>query len=63
MTTPDTLLTAAEVAAELRLNLRTVRNMMRSGKLPYIDLGHRTKRIKRSALDQYLSDREVGACN
>ena len=63
MTTPDPLLTAAEVAAELRLDKRTVYGLLRSGKLPHINLGHRTKRIKRSALDQYLADQEAGACS
>jgi len=63
MTATDPLLTAAEVAAELRIDKRTVYHLLRSGQLPHINLGFRTKRIKRSALDQYLTDRGVDTCN
>lgn len=63
MTAPDPLLTPTEVAAELRLDKRTVLDLLRSGILPHINLGYKTKRIKRSALDQYLADREAGTCN
>lgn len=59
-TPPDTLLTTFEVAAELRIDIREVYKLLRAGALPHINLGHRTKRIKRSALDQYLKDREAG---
>jgi excisionase family DNA binding protein len=61
--TTDRLLTPAEVAAELRIDKRSIYALLREGTLPHIDLGHRTKRIKRSALDQYLSDREAGTCS
>ena len=59
----DPLLTAEEVAEELRQNKRTIYALMRTGHLPYIDLGFRTKRIRRSVLDQKLKDREAGACS
>ena len=59
----DPLLKPIEVATELRIDVRQVYKRMREGSLPYIDLGHRTKRIKRSVLDQYLEGREAGPCS
>ena len=61
MTATDPLLTPSEVATELRVDKRTVLDLLRSGKLPHIDLGWRTKRVRRSALDQYLVDQEAGS--
>lgn len=59
----DTLLTPADVAKELGLNKRTIYAMLRSGELPHVDLGYRTKRIRRSALDEYIKQHEGEACN
>ena len=59
MTATDPLLTTFEVAAELRIDIREVYKLLRAGTLPHINLGHRTKRIRRSALDQYIKDREA----
>lgn len=63
MTATDPLLTTSEVATELRVDVREVYKLLRAGTLPHINLGHRTKRIRRSALDQYLQDRETSTCN
>ncbi len=59
MLTPDPLLTTYEVAVELRVDIRQVYRLLRAGELPHVNLGHRTKRIKRSVLDRYLKDREA----
>ena len=58
------LLTPAEVAEELRVQKRTVLKLINDGTLPCLDLGHRTKRIRRDDLDAYLlKAREGAACN
>ena len=57
------LLTPAEVADELRLDVRTVYALLRTGELPHIDLGWRTKRIRRADLDTYIASREAGRCS
>ncbi len=54
----DILLTTAEVADELRISIRTVYTLVRTGALDCVDLGHRTKRVKRSALDEYIDSRD-----
>lgn len=61
----DPLLTTAEVADELRIDLRQLYKLLRRGKIAYLDMGHRTKRVRRSALDAYLAQCEEGAreCN
>lgn len=59
----DKLLTPTEVAAELRLEVGTVYRLFRREALPYIDLGHKTKRVRRSALDAYIKEREAGECS
>jgi excisionase family DNA binding protein len=59
----DPLLTPAEVADELRIDTRTVYKLLRSQTLPHLDLGHRTKRISRSALDAYKKETETGECS
>ncbi len=49
------LLKPSEVAAELKIDVRSVYRLMRTGELPCVNLGHRTKRITRIALRTYLS--------
>ena len=56
----DKLLTPQEVADELRVSKRTVLRLITSDDLDAINLGHRTKRIRRSALDEYLSNKGAG---
>lgn len=53
------MLTPAEVATELRVDVRTVYGLLRSGALPHANLGYRTKRVRRTALDAYLAAREI----
>ena len=62
MTDNDPLLTTAEVADELRIDLRGVYRLFRDNKLVFLDLGYRSKRVRRSALDAYLLECE-GAGN
>ena len=59
----DPLMTPREVAQELRVDKRTVLRMIRTNEIDAIDIGYRTKRIRRSVLDKFLADRETGACN
>jgi excisionase family DNA binding protein len=59
---PITLLTTKEVADELRISQRQVYALIREGTLPAVDLGHRTKRVRRAALDAYVTAREVKPC-
>lgn len=62
--TQDPLLTPDEVAKELRISKKALFRKMHKGDIAYMDLGHRTKRIARSALDSYKA-RSVGgqSCN
>ncbi len=59
----DEYLTPFEVATELRIDVNTVYRMMRGGELPHLNLGYKTKRISRIALDNYKKSKEVGSCN
>lgn len=62
MSQDDPLLTPAEVAAELRLDLRTVYKILRERppKLRHLNLGYKIKRIRRSDLDAYKAAAEEG---
>lgn len=51
-------MTAEEIAAKLRVDISTVRRLIRSGKLPSIRVG-RQYRIERTAYEQFLKSREV----
>lgn len=59
----EKLLTTQEVAAALRLTKRQVQLLIQRGELPAVDLGHRTKRVRPSALAQYLESRGTLPCN
>ncbi|MBM7279305.1 helix-turn-helix domain-containing protein [Gordonia rubripertincta] len=48
----DEWLTPAEVAAELKINVRTIREWIRAGRLKAEQLGPRTTRIRRAALSE-----------
>ena len=52
-TSPRPLLTAAEVAKDLNVSLRTVRRLIKDGKLPIVHVG-RSVRIRPAALDQLI---------
>jgi excisionase family DNA binding protein len=52
-TAPEPLLTVAEVAAELRLSVKTVRRMIARGALPARQIG-RLWRVRRTHLDAVI---------
>ena len=52
-TAPEALLTVAEVAAELRLSVKTVRRMIARGELPGRQIG-RQWRVRRTHLDAVI---------
>jgi excisionase family DNA binding protein len=55
----DTLFTVEEVAARLAVHPETVRKWIKNGQLRATNLGGRAGyRISRSALDQFLRERE-----
>ena len=54
----DKLLTTDEVAGILRVHITTVRRMLRSGVLKYIEIAPREYRVRRSELDRFLRERE-----
>lgn len=49
------LLTVAEVATELRLKPWAVYNLCRSGELPSVYLGPKSRRVKRSDLVAFIA--------
>lgn len=61
MTEP--LLTAAEVAELLRLDIRTIYQMAADGDLaPTYKIGHRSLRIPQATVDAFLAARETTVC-
>lgn len=54
----DQLLTAAEVADQLRVSTMTVYRLIRSGELPAVRVG-RNYRVRASALQAYLEAQVV----
>ncbi|MDX1659336.1 MAG: helix-turn-helix domain-containing protein [Nitriliruptorales bacterium] len=54
----DPLLTAAEVADELRVSTMTVYRLIKGGELPAVRVG-RNYRVRRSDLDSYLESQIV----
>lgn len=66
MTDSDAWLTPAEVADILRLDKRAVLRKLGDGTrgtIAHIDIGYRTKRVRRSALDAFLREHEGARCN
>ena len=57
---PDELLTVNEVAALLKLNQQTIRNMIDRGDLRAVRVGARRVRIRQSQLDAFLAAGESG---
>lgn len=55
---PSPFLTLAEIAAELRVDVRTVRRWVRDRQLPAIQLD-KGYRVHRQALDHFLGDRHT----
>lgn len=54
----DTLLTAAEVADQLRVSTMTIYRLIRSGELPAVRVG-RNYRVRQRDLDAYLDAQVV----
>jgi excisionase family DNA binding protein len=54
----DTLLTAAEVADQLRVSTMTIYRLIRSGELPAVRVG-RNYRVREADLDAYLESQVV----
>ena len=55
----DTLMTAEEVAALLRVDRRTLRRMELAGDIPSaIEINERTKRWRRTAIEKWLRSKE-----
>ena len=52
-------LTPAEVAGVLGLNVFTIYNLLKSGELKGVKLGHRTWRIEKKSLDLYIESKKV----
>ncbi|MEX1163889.1 MAG: helix-turn-helix domain-containing protein [Nitriliruptor sp.] len=53
-----TLLTAAEVADELRVSTMTIYRLIRRGELPAVRVG-RNYRVARDQLEAYLAEQQV----
>jgi len=51
-------LTLEDVAKELNLQYQTVKQWALSGKLPSIKLGHRTIRVSRTQLNEFMKNNE-----
>ena len=62
MSNNEELLTPQEAATELRVSKHSVLYWIRTEKLPALNLGHKTKRIRRSDFDAFKASRESGAC-
>jgi len=60
MTEPE-LLTPKEAATLLRMNLETVRRLLRTGELPGRKIGPRQWRIRRSDLERRLVPESMAA--
>jgi excisionase family DNA binding protein len=56
----DEFLTVDEIAALLKVNPQTVRNWIDAGKLDSVRVGSRRVRVRRSALDEFLSSGRQG---
>jgi len=60
----DELYTVEEVARMLRVSRKAVYDLMRAGRLPYVQIGiQRGRRIRRSALDAFLKEANRGVAD
>ncbi len=57
-TTQNTLMTTEEVAAYLRRSVRSIQDLCRSGRMPYIKVGGQY-RFRLSDIDTWLEDNTV----
>ena len=58
MSQDDEMLTTDEVAKQLRVNVKTVRNWIATGELVAIDIGNEY-RVPRSNLNKFLKNRQT----
>lgn len=57
----DELLTVEEVARTMKVTRQHIYDLMRAGRLPYVQIGlRRGRRIRRSALERFLSEGNRG---
>jgi excisionase family DNA binding protein len=54
----DELLTTDEIAKIIKVHVTTVRKMLRTGILKYIEIAPREYRVRRSELNSFLQERE-----
>jgi excisionase family DNA binding protein len=54
----ENMLTIDEIAKQLRVNEKTVRNWITSGELPAFPIGKRGYRISKSDLDVFIDERK-----
>ena len=60
----DQLLTVDEVAARLRMTRKAVYDLMRAGRLPYLQIGIQLgRRIRQSALEHFLQSADKGVAD
>jgi excisionase family DNA binding protein len=55
----EPLLSYDQMAAELGIPVRTLREWVYTGAIPYLKLGHRTVKFQRSRVEKALAKREV----
>jgi excisionase family DNA binding protein len=55
----EPLLSYEQLASELGVTIRSVRNMVYRGVLPVVVLGHRTRKFRRSDVERALKKRTV----
>lgn len=56
--TQERLLIRSEAAAYLRVSIRTLDELVRTGKIPFSRVGKRSVRFQKSDLDGYLGERK-----
>jgi excisionase family DNA binding protein len=57
----EPLLSYEQMASELNVPVRSLRELVRKGVIPHLRLGHRTVKFQRSKVDRALQRREVKA--
>jgi excisionase family DNA binding protein len=57
----DRLLTAKELARILGVDSTTIQNWVRTGQIPSVKLGTRTRRFRRSEVENWLKKNSQGA--
>jgi excisionase family DNA binding protein len=55
----EPLLDYNQIASELNISVRSLRNLVYEGVVPHLRLGHRTVKFQRSKVERALARREV----